>query len=266
MSEFSELNREHISQLQSLVSQNNSYVTEEDVLKYSQDHTEDLIFKPGLVLVPENKLEIAKIAEYCNKNRIPLTVRGAGTGLSGGCLPVQGGVVLSTEKLNKIISISSENYQAIVEPGVINDELQNAVQELGMFYPPDPASKGSCTLGGNIAHSSGGPRCVKYGTTKDYVLNLEVVLADGSIIHTGANVLKNSTGYNLTQLMIGSEGTLGIVVAITLRLIPYPPYKNLLLAKFKSATEACACVSPVFSRGIQPSAMEFMDKKGVEIS
>jgi glycolate oxidase len=135
-----------------------------------------------------------------------------------------------------------------------------------MFYPPDPASKGSCTLGGNVAHSSGGPRCVKYGTTRDYILNLEVVLANGEVIHTGANVLKNSTGYNLTQLMIGSEGTLGIVTAITVKLLPYPPYRSLLLATFKSASEACACVSSIFQAGVQPSAIEFMDRKGVALS
>ncbi|MCC6818610.1 MAG: FAD-binding protein, partial [Bacteroidia bacterium] len=200
------------------------------------------------------------------RNNIPLTVRGAGTGLSGACLPIYGGVVISFEKMNRILEIDTDNYQATIEPGVINETFQEAVQALGLFYPPDPASKGSCTLGGNVAHSSGGPRCVKYGTTRDYILNLEIVLANGDIIQTGANVLKNSTGYNLTQLMIGSEGTLGIITKIRVKLLPYPPFRSLMLAKFSEARQACACVSSIFNTGVQPSAIEFMDKKGVKLS
>ncbi len=244
----------------------NSIASGEELLPYGRDYTEDLSFTPDIVLFPENTQQVSQIAKFCNQHLLPLTCRGAGTGLSGGCLPVEGGVVMSLEKMNRILKMDAVNYQAIVEPGVINETLQQAVQELGMFYPPDPASKGSCTLGGNVAHSSGGPRCVKYGTTRDYILNLEVVLANGDVIHTGANVLKNSTGYNLTQLMIGSEGTLGIVTAITVKLLPYPPYRSLLLATFKSASEACACVSSIFQAGVQPSAIEFMDRKGVALS
>lgn len=238
----------------------------ESLNKYGRDYTEDFVFPPQVVLIPESVEQISQIASYCNDRRLPLTCRGAGTGLSGACLPVEGGVVLSLERFNRIINIDRDNYQAIVEPGVINEHFQNELQALGLFYPPDPASKGSCTLGGNVAHSSGGPRCVKYGTTRDYVLNLEVVLADGEIIHTGANVLKNSTGYNLTQLMVGSEGTLGIITKITFRLLPYPPYRSLLMARFASASAACACVPEFFRAGVQPSAMEFMDRKGLELS
>ncbi|MFM6984664.1 MAG: FAD-binding oxidoreductase [Chitinophagaceae bacterium] len=263
---YSRLTTEDITALQSFCGSGNSIVSGEQLEIYGRDYTEDLSYTPDLVLLPSNTQEVSQIATYCNTRRLPLTCRGAGTGLSGGCLPVEGGVVLSLEKMNRILSIDPVNYQAIVEPGVINETLQNAVQELGMFYPPDPASKGSCTLGGNVAHSSGGPRCVKYGTTRDYILNLELVLANGDIIHTGANVLKNSTGYNLTQLMIGSEGTLGIVTAITVKLLPYPGYRSLLLATFKSASEACACVSSIFQAGVQPSAIEFMDRKGVALS
>ena len=167
---------------------------------------------------------------------------------------------------NKILEIDTVNFQAIVEPGVINEHFQNEVQLRNLFYPPDPASKGSCTLGGNVAHSSGGPRCVKYGTTRDYVLNLEVVLPTGEIIQTGANVLKNSTGYNITQLMAGSEGTLGIITKITLKLLPFPSYNTLLFAAFDSALEACQCVPAILNAGIIPSALEFMDKRGVELS
>jgi glycolate oxidase len=263
---YNRLTSESIAQLQAICKQGNS-ITEHDKLEiYGRDYTEDLSYTPELVLFPENTEQVSKIAAFCNNHCIPLTCRGAGTGLSGACLPVEGGVVLSLEKMTRILSIDEVNYQAIVEPGVINETLQNAVQALRMFYPPDPASKGSCTLGGNVAHSSGGPRCVKYGTTRDYVLNLELVLANGDIIQTGANVLKNSTGYNFTQLMVGSEGTLGIVTKITLKLLPYPPYRSLLLATFRSATEACSCVSAIFQAGVQPSAIEFMDRKGVALS
>ncbi len=263
---YNRLSTEHIAQLQSFCTEGNSISVGEQLEKYGRDYTEDLSYTPELVLFPQHTDQVSRIAAFCNNNKIPLTSRGAGTGLSGACLPIEGGVVISFEKMNRILKIDTVNYQAEVEPGVINEALQNAVQAQGMFYPPDPASKGSCTLGGNVAHSSGGPRCVKYGTTRDYILNLEVVLANGDIINTGANVLKNSTGYNLTQLMVGSEGTLGIVTKITVKLLPYPPYRALLLATFRSATEACACVSSIFQAGVQPSAIEFMDRKGVALS
>lgn len=263
---YSRLSTEHIAQLQSFCTEGNSISGGESLEQYGRDYTEDLSYLPELVVFPQNAEQVSRIAAYCNAHRISLTSRGAGTGLSGACLPVEGGVVISFEKMNRILKIDAVNYQAEVEPGVINETLQNAVQAQGMFYPPDPASKGSCTLGGNVAHSSGGPRCVKYGTTRDYILNLELVLANGKIINTGANVLKNSTGYSLTQLMVGSEGTLGIVTKITVKLLPYPPYRALLLATFRSATEACACVSSIFKAGVQPSAIEFMDRKGVALS
>lgn len=260
------LTSQDIQYLTNIVSNINSLQDNDSLYKYSKDYTEDFSFLPELVLLPETVVQISRIAKYCHDKYIPLTCRGAGTGLSGACLPIEKGVVLSLEHFNKILKIDTSNYQAIVEPGVINEHLQNEVQKLGLFYPPDPASKGSCTLGGNVAHSSGGPRCVKYGTTRDYILNLEVVLPTGEIIQTGANVLKNSTGYNLTQLMVGSEGTLGIITKITLKLIPYPPYRALMLAYFSSATQACATVPEIFKAGVQPSAMEFMDDKGVNIS
>ncbi len=263
---YTQLTATHIEALKALLGHEALVLDPEQLNIYSRDYTEDFSFLPELVVKATNSNMVSQLAKYCHEHRIALTCRGAGTGLSGACLPIEGGIVLSLEKMNKILAIDTVNHQAIVEPGVINDQLQQAVQDQGLFYPPDPASKGSCTLGGNIAHSSGGPRCVKYGTTKDYVLNLEVVLADGSIIDTGANVLKNSTGYHLTQLMVGSEGTLGIVTKITLKLLPFPPYKSLLLASFSNAQMACACVPAIFEEGVQPSAIEFMDKKGVELS
>ena len=197
---------------------------------------------------------------YCHSNKICVTPSGARTGLSGGAIPLFGGVALSLEKMAKIISIDENNLQVTTEPGVITQVLQEAVKEKGLFYPPDPASKGSCFIGGNVSENSGGPKAVKYGVTSDYVLNLEVVLPRGEIIWTGANVLKNATGYNLTQLMVGSEGTLGIITKIVLRLIPHPTTDLLLLVPFFSAEKACEAVSSIFKEGITPSGLEFMER------
>ena len=230
---------------------------------YGRDHTEDLHFAPDVVLRPADADEISRIMRLCHAHRIPVTPRGAGTGLSGGALPVAHGVVLLTERLNKIIQIDERNLQATVEPGVVNEAFQNAVKEVGLFYPPDPASKGSCFLGGNLAHSSGGPKAVKYGTTRDYVLNLQVVLPTGDIIWTGANTLKNATGYNLTQLMVGSEGTLGIITRVVFRLLPYPQHNILMLVPFRQIEQAAEAVSAVFRAGIIPSGMEFMEREAI---
>lgn len=236
----------------------------EEMLRYTHDETEDLRYVPEIVLKPGNAQEISRIVAYCNENLIPVTPRGAGTGLSGGALPVHKGVVLSTERLNKIIGIDQRNLQATVEPGVITQVFQEAVIELGLFYPPDPSSRGSCFLGGNLSESSGGPRAVKYGVTKDYVLNVEVVLPTGEITWTGANVLKNATGYNLTQLMIGSEGTLGIITKIVFKLIPFPTQNLVMLVPFRKEDEACEAVAKLFMAGIVPSALEFMEREAIE--
>ena len=230
---------------------------------YGRDHTEDLHFAPDVVLCPGSAEEIGAIMRLCHAHRLPVTPRGAGTGLSGGALPIHHGVVLSTERLNQILQIDERNLQATVEPGVINEVFQNAVKEVGLFYPPDPASKGSCSLGGNLAHSSGGPKAVKYGTTKDYVLNLQVVLPTGDIIWTAANTLKNSTGYNLTQLLVGSEGTLGIITKVVFRLLPFPKQNILMLVPFRKVAEAADAVSAVFRAGIIPSGMEFMEREAI---
>ena len=231
---------------------------------YSHDETEDLKYFPEVVLKPNTTDQVAAIMMYCNQNFISVTPCGARTGLSGGSLPVCGGVVLSTERFNSIIDIDERNLQATVEPGVINQIFQEAVQAKGLYYPPDPASKGSCFLGGNLAENSGGPKALKYGVTKDYVLNLEVVLTSGDIIWTGANVLKNSTGYNLTQLMVGSEGTLGIITKIVFRLIPFPNQDVSMLVPFQSSEKACEAVSAVFRAGITPSALEFMERDAID--
>lgn len=233
---------------------------------YAHDETEDLMFYPDLVLFPESSDEVSKILKYCNEQLIPVTTRGAGTSLSGGALPVCGGVVLSTRKMNRILKIDTNNFQATVEPGVINYELQKALEPYGLFYPPDPASWQVSTIGGNVAHASGGPKAVKYGTTRDYILNLEVVLATGDVIWTGANTLKYSTGYNLTHLLIGSEGTLGVITKIVVKVIPKLSYNVLLLYSFQSEIEACKAVNDILLHHIQPSALEFMERDAIEWS
>lgn len=240
-------------------------VDEEALNQYAHDETENLHFLPAMVAKPRTADEIGQIMRYCNEHRIPVTPRGGGTGLSGGALPHLGGVLISMERLNSIIEIDERNLQVTVEPGVITEVLQNAVKEKGLFYPPDPSSRGSCFIGGNIAENSGGPKAVKYGVVKDYVLNLELVLPTGDIIWTGANVLKNSTGYNLTQLVVGSEGTLGIVTKIVLKLLPYPKYDLLMLVPFASLEKAGEAVSAIFRAGFTPSALELVEIDALKI-
>jgi glycolate oxidase len=253
-----------LKKLQQIVGDAYVLADPESLVNYGHDETEKLLYLPEVVVKPCTASEISELLLIANAELIPVTARGAGTGLSGGALPVYGGIIISMERFNKILEIDKRNLQATVEPGVINEAFQNEVKEVGLFYPPDPASKGSCFLGGNVAESSGGPKCVKYGTTKDYILNLEVVLPTGEIIYTGANTLKNSTGYNLTQLMVGSEGTLGIVTKIIVRLLPYPKHNLLILVPFKSLDEACSAVSEVFRAGFIPSAMELMERDALD--
>ena len=241
------------------------FADEESLNNYAHDETENLHFLPDIVIKPRSANEISAIMRLCNEHKIPVTPRGAGTGLSGGALPHLGGVLLSMERMNSILEIDEQNLQVITESGVITEVLQNAVKEKGLFYPPDPSSRGSCFIGGNIAENSGGPKAVKYGVVKDYVLNLEIVLPTGEIIWTGANVLKNSTGYNLTQLIVGSEGTLGIVTKIVLKLLPYPKYDLLMLVPFNSLEKAGEAVSAIFRAGFTPSAMELVEINALKI-
>ncbi len=238
----------------------------DSIEKYGKDETEQLHYAPQVVVKPRHANEIAQLLKICNEHLIPVTPRGAGTGLTGGALPHLGGLVISMERFNSILEIDEQNLQVTTEPGVITEVLQNAVKEKGLFYPPDPASKGSCFIGGNIAENSGGPKAVKYGVVKDYVLNLEVVLPTGEIIWTGSNVLKNATGYNITQLIVGSEGTLGIVTKIVLRLIPHPKFDLLMLAPFNSLEKASEAVSAIFRAGITPSAMELMEIDAITLA
>ena len=257
---------QHIAQLKAIVGEAYVLADEESKAQYGHDETEHLLYLPEVVVKPRTTTEVSDIMYLCNQNIIPVTPRGAGTGLSGGALPQLGGVLVSMERFNSILLIDERNLQVTTEPGVITEVLQNAVKEKGLFYPPDPSSRGSCFIGGNIAENSGDPKAVKYGVVKDYVLNLEVVLPTGEIIWTGANVLKNSTGYNLTQLMVGSEGTLGIVTKIVLKLIPLPKYDLLMLAPFKSVEKASEAVSAIFRAGFTPSAMELVEIDALKIT
>ncbi|HEY8399842.1 MAG TPA: FAD-binding oxidoreductase [Cytophagaceae bacterium] len=263
---FFKVDAKFIDQVRNICGTNYVFSDEESLLAYSRDETEDLSYLPEIVVKPGTVEEISALVKLCNQCKIPVTPRGAGTGLSGAALPVHGGVLLSIERFNKILTIDERNFQATVESGVITQVFQEAVIAKGLFYPVDPSSRGSCYLGGNLALSSGGPRAVKYGITREYVLNLEVVLPTGEVIWTGANVLKNSTGYNLTQLMIGSEGTLGIITKIVFKLLPYPSRDLVMLVPFRSAQQACEAVNAIMLSGVCPSALEFMEREAIEWS
>ena len=255
-----------ISEFLSFLDENQIITAENEKLAYAQDKTEDFIYMPELVLIPANTEDISKILKICNKHIIPVTVRSTGTGLSGGALPVKGGIVISMEKFNKILNIDTDNFQITTEPFVINYILQQAVKEKGLFYPPDPANYKDCSIGGNISENSGGPKAVKYGTTKDYVLSLEVVLANGDIIQTGRNLIKDVAGYNLTQLFVGSEGTLGIITKATLKLLPVIKENVLMLMSFTTVEDAGKAVNTILNTGIIPSSLEFMERNALMIS
>ena len=214
---------------------------------------------PDLVVVPGSTQDVSAIVRLCNEQRIPLVVRGAGTGYTGGAVPTRGGIVLSMARLNRILEIDELNLVAVVEPNVINGELQRAVERVGLFYPPDPASLESSSIGGNVAECAGGPRAFKYGTTKRYVLALEAVLPTGEIVHTGSKAVKNVVGYDVTQLLVGSEGTLAIITKITLRLVPKPPSRATLSASFKTVRHAVDAVSALIARRAVPAAIELVD-------
>jgi len=214
---------------------------------------------PDLVVVPGSAADVAAVARICNERRIPLVVRGAGTGYTGGAVPTSGGIVLSMARLNRILEIDELNLVAVVEPNVINGDLQRAVERVGLFYPPDPASLDTSSIGGNVAECAGGPRAFKYGTTKRYVLALEAVLPTGEILQTGSKAVKNVVGYDLTQLLVGSEGTLAIITKITLRLVPKPPARATLAASFPSIRRAVDAVSALIARRAVPAAIELVD-------
>jgi glycolate oxidase len=220
---------------------------------------------PDFVVRPQSAIQVSRIIALCSKKLIAVTARGAGTGLAGGCSPVKGGVVLDMSGMNRILELDIQNQQVIVEPGVVAEKLNSALKPYGFFFPPDPGSLSMCTIGGMISYNSSGMRSVKYGTVRNYVLDLEVVLADGRIIHTGKKVLKSSAGYDLTRLFVGSEGTLGIITKAGLKIAPLPSARKLILGCFEEAEIAGQAVIEIFSSGITPSACEILDKTTLEV-
>jgi glycolate oxidase len=250
----------HIQALMAIVGFDAIKTGDEIALEYARDELVLTPSYPDAVVEPATTQQVQAIMRYANMQRIPVTVRGAGTGLCGGSVPVHGGIVLSTARMNRVLEIDRECMTATVEPGVLLLDFQKQVEKLGLFYPPDPGEK-SATLGGNISTNAGGMRAVKYGVTRDYVRGLEVVLANGEVIHLGGKLAKNSSGYNLVQLLVGSEGTLGVVTKIILRLIPLPAFRMSLLVPFPSLATAIAAVPAILNAGVAPTALEFFQDK-----
>jgi glycolate oxidase len=228
------------------------------LIRYGQDGLK-VPHPPDLVVLPGTTSEVAAIAEMCHAARVPLYVRGGGTGYSGGAVPLRGGVLLSMERLNRILEIDEQNLLVVTEPNVVTARLQAAVEEVGLFYPPDPASLDESVIGGNIAECAGGPRAFKYGTTKRYVLGLEAVLPTGEVIRTGSKAVKSVVGYDLTQLLVGSEGTLAIITQAVLRLIPKPPARATLRATFDSIDAAVGAVDELIRARVVPATLELVD-------
>ena len=234
--------------------------------KHSSDQSKNIFYQPEIVVKPRNTEGVSRLFKICNEYQIPVTVQGGLSGLTGAALPISGGIALSMERFDKILNIDEANFQVTVESGVITEHLQNVLKDKGLFYPPDPQGRGWSFIGGNVNTNAGGPKCVKYGVTRDYVLNLEIVLPSGEVMWTGANTLKNSTGYNLTQLIVGSEGTLAVVTKIVLKLLPLPPFNLLMVASFPDAEDACSAVAAIFQAGVIPSGLEYMEHAVVAYS
>ena len=220
--------------------------------------------QPDLAVFPRNSVEIAEVMRVASEKSLPVTTRGSGYGYVGGCVPVIGGIVLGTQRMNRIKEIDAADFVAVVEPGVVTEELQTVVRREGLFYPPDPASLQHCSIGGNIATNAGGPRCLKYGVTRHYVLGLEVVLANGSIVRCGGRTHKNKTGFDLVGLFVGSEGLLGVVSEATLRLLPFPPARAVLSAGFRDMRAASKAIRAIFAAGFLPAAVEIADRFTLE--
>ena len=258
------VNQTFKDELKAIVGEGRYFDNKEDLLMYSYDA---FMVKavPDVVLLPVSTEEVSRIMKVASREKIPVTARGTGTNLTGGSVPVKGGIVLAFTKMNRILKIDKENRIAVLQPGVINMEFQKELAKQGLYYPPDPGSMAVTTMGGNVAENAGGPRAVKYGVTKDYLLGLEVVLASGEVLRTGGKTIKNVTGYNLTQLFCGSEGTLGLITEITLRLIPLPETKRTLQAAYKNLSDAGNTVTKVFEIGILPVAMEILDRVFINI-
>ncbi len=253
------ITQKHIDQLRRIIGGENVLTTVEELLSYSYDATNMWSHMPDVVVFPTNTEHIAGILQFASENEIPVTPRGGGTNVSGGSIPIKGGIVLCTTRMNRIIDISKNNLNATVEPGVVLQDFQTVLAEEGLFFPPDPQSFAGCTMGGVVAENSGGPSCLKYGVTKQYVLGLEVVLADGRVVKLGGLTPKNRTGYELMMLFTGSEGTLGVISKITLRLLPKPKTNQTIVAVFSDVAEAGETVSDIIAAAVLPSKVEFVD-------
>jgi glycolate oxidase len=234
----------------------------EDLICYGFDAS-GLGAQPSAVVWPQNMEDVVAVMKFSSANEVPVIPRGAGSGMTGGAVPSKGAIVMSLERMNKILEIDRENMQVLVEPGVINGTLQNVLEWQGFFYPPDPASMDFCTIGGNVAENSGGPRAIKYGVTRDYVLGLEAVLPGGEVITTGVRTAKGVVGYDLTRLLVGSEGTLAVVTKIRLRVLPLPQDIITLLAIFKDLEKSGTAVTQIIAKGIIPRTLEFLDREAV---
>jgi glycolate oxidase len=238
----------------------------EVVGRYSKDETTEAAGLGDVVVRPKDAADVSRLVSFAARESIPVTPRGGGTGVTGGAIPAAGGIVLSLDRMNRIVEIDTDNLMAVVQPNVITGDLARAAQSQGLFYPPDPASIDSCAIGGNVAEGAGGPCAVRYGTTKDYVTGLEVVFPDGSIGRLGGKVVKNATGYNLIGLLIGSEGTLGVITEVTVRLLPLPAYSIDLLAPFDDLGAASRAVSAIIASRIVPTAIEFIEKEAIDLA
>lgn len=257
------MNSQVLTELQQIVGNENVLSAVSDKITHSYDATQER-YLPDAVVYAMTTEQVSAVVRLANKWKIPLLPRGAGSGFTGGTLPVHGGIVLVLTRMDRIIEIDVDNLTAEVEPGVVTAELQRQVEKLGLFYPPDPASKEFSTIGGNVAECAGGPRCVKYGVTKDYVLGLEIVTPTGDVVRTGGRTLKNVVGYDLTKLIVGSEGTLGIVTKIILKLLPKPAAKKTMLVLFDSIEGAARSVSAIVGAKIIPTTLEFLDSATID--
>ena len=253
----------HINYLKTLVGEDNVYNDKAHLIAYCYDATRTR-YEPDAVIFPRNEEDVSAILRYCNEHRIIITPRGAGSGFTGGSLPANGGVILAFEKhMNKILEIDMENMVAVVQPGVINMDLQRAVEAKGLFYPPDPASQEYSTLGGNVSENAGGMRAAKYGITKDYVMALRAVIPNGEIIRAGKRTIKDVAGYNIAGILIASEGTLGIITEITLKLIAKPKMSQTAMGVFPTVNDAMNAVYKSMAAGVTPVAMEFLDNYSI---
>ncbi len=260
---YNKVNADIVDRLRHIAGADNVLVEAEDLEPYAHDEVVGLRAEPEVVIKVTSAGQVAEIFKLAQRERVPVTPRGAGMGLSGGAVPVCGGIILSLEKMNRILEIDKDNLMVTVEPGVITGELHRAVEAEGLFYPPDPASLDSCTIGGNVAEGAGGPRAVKYGVTKDYVCGLEAVLPSGEIVTMGGKLVKNVTGYNLVQLLVGSEGTLAVVTKIILRLLPLPKARIDLLVPYADFRAAASSVSDIIAHRVIPTTIEFMERDSI---